>query len=723
MRSCEEIINEVEKYRQNFDKAIIKKAYEFAKKKHEGQFRKSGEPFFSHPAEVAYILAKMRMDIPTIVAGLLHDTVEDTDATVQEIESEFGREIALIVEGVTKIEKYEFASKEEQDAESFRKLLLSSIGDIRVIMVKLADRLHNMRTLFSLSRERQIKMARETIDIYAQLAGRLGMYKLKSELEDLSFMYLEPERYKEIEEKVRKKKKKIASQMEKIINVLSKRLEEEGIKARISWRFKHLYSIYRKMLRKGIPFEEVYDIAGIRVITDSVENCYRILGIINSLWRPMPGRLKDYIVNPKPNNYRSLHTTVVVDKKQFVEFQIRTEEMHKEAEMGIAAHWVYKEGSRFSESEAKRIEWFRELLECARNQKNTKDFLESIKGELYEDYIYAITPKGDVITLPAGATPVDFAYKIHTSVGHRCKQAKVDGRIVPLDYRLKSGEVVEIITGKKEDPKERWLTFVRTSKARNAIRSFLRRKENEQAKKLGEKLVEKHLRKLLGKTVSELYDMEHELSEKLSSLGFKSLEQAFIDVGYRKIHEETLVRKLFGLSAPSTKKSKKAQAQKEAELAIEELRGVSIKFANCCYPIPGDEIVGIVETGKGIFIHTSDCVRARQIMEVNPDRVLKFSKSAFKADGKLYQAKIRVSANDRVGLLRDVSDAIASTGTSILSNRTITMPSTGKAVIDCVVSVRDIQHLEKVMNAIRAIKDVINVKRIKRRAPKKSRRT
>ena len=711
MRSCKEIIEKVKEYRDSFDEEQIVKAYEFAKKKHEGMFRKSGEPFFSHPAEVAYILAELRMDVPTIVAGLLHDTVEDTDTTLEEIEKEFGKEVAFIVKGVTKLEGYHFTSKEERDAESFRNLLISLAEDIRVLIVKLADRLHNMRTLDSMPPESQQRNAKETLSIYAPLANRLGMYRIKNELEDLSLKYLDPEAYKEIERKVKEKKKKILPYLEEVIETVKEKLKENNLEGEIQWRIKHIYGIYRKMVTKNIPFEEVYDVAGIRIITNTVADCYQTLGIIHSLWIPVPGRIKDYIATPKPNMYQSLHTTVVGPKGQFIEFQIRTWEMHQIAEMGIAAHWKYKEGGGvLSEAEKERFIWLRNLLEWVKEEKDPREFIESVKSDLYGEEVYVFTPKGDLKTLPVGSTPVDFAYAIHTSVGHRCKAAKVNGKLVPLNYTLQSGDRVEIITGNEERPSRDWLNFVKTSKARNAIKNFLRKEENERAKKLGESLLDKAIRKLSEKSLNTLKEKE-DFTEILSSLGYSNLDSALIDIGYCRLDPEKLARRLLRIPVEAEKKKRKARTPKETVgIKVDGIDNVMVSLAECCHPLPGDEVVGVVNSGKGIVIHTANCIVAKQIAESAPGKVVNVD---FQPSERVYNAKIRVSVEDRPGMLANVSSVIAKFKINI-TYVGVRRSSSGRAVMDFIVQVRSREELEKVLRSIKNIKGVIAAKRIYR---------
>ena len=710
MRSCKEIIEKVKEYRDSFEEDQICKAYEFAKKKHEGQFRKSGEPYFTHPAEVAYILAELRMDVPTIIAGLLHDVVEDTNTTVEEIEKEFGKEVAFIVKGVTKLEGFHFSSKEERDAESFRNLLISLAEDIRVLIVKLADRLHNMRTMDSMKPESQKRNAKETLTIYAPLANRLGMYRLKNELEDLSLKYLDPETYRELERKVREKKRKILPYLEEIIETVREKLKENGLKGDIQWRLKHIYGIYRKMVTKGIPFEEVYDVAGIRVITETVGDCYQILGIIHSLWIPVPGRIKDYIATPKPNMYQSLHTTVVGPKGQFIEFQIRTHEMHQVAEMGIAAHWKYKEGGGvLTEAEKERFIWLRNLLEWVKEEKNYQEFIETVRNDLYGEDIYIFTPKGDLKTLPVGSTPVDFAYAIHTSIGHRCKAAKVNGKLVPLNYTLQSGDKVEIITGNEERPSRDWLTFVKTSKARNSIKNFLRKEENERAKKLGESLVDKVIRKLSDKSLNSIRE-EEDIENTLKSLGYSNLDSALADVGYGKLDAEKLARKLLKLPVETEKKKRKRKRAGDVSgIKVDGIDNVMVSLGTCCHPLPGDKVIGIVNSGKGIVIHTANCIVAKQIADSAPGKLVRVD---FLPSDKVYNAKIRVSVEDKPGMLANISSAIAKLKINIASVQTKSI--SGRAILDFIVQVKSRDELQKVIQTIKNVKGVLTVKRIHR---------
>jgi GTP pyrophosphokinase len=718
MRSCKEIIEKVREYRTDFNEELIEKAYRFAKEKHEGQFRKSGEPFFAHPAEVAYILADLKMDVPTIVAGLLHDTVEDTDATFEEIEREFGKEVAFIVRGVTKLEGYKFNSKEEADAESFRNLLISLAEDIRVLIVKLADRLHNMRTLQHMKRESQLRNAKETLTIYAPLANRLGMYRLKNELEDLSLKYLDPEAYREIERKVKEKKKKILPYLEGVIERVKEELRKNGIEGDIQWRIKHIYGIYKKMVTKGIPFEEVYDVAGIRVITDTVANCYQVLGIIHSVWTPVPGRIKDYIAVPKPNMYQSLHTTVVGPKGQFIEFQIRTWKMHQVAEFGIAAHWKYKEGGgNLSESEKERFLWLRNLLEWVKEEKDPKEFIDSVRTDLYNENIYVFTPKGDIKTLPVGATPVDFAYAIHTSVGHRCKAAKVNGKLVPLNYRLQSGDRVEIITGNEERPSRDWLSFVKTSKARHAIRSFLRKLENERALKVGENLLNKAVRKLSEKSLDTL-KTEAGFFEKLRSLGYASLDSLLVDLGFGKLDPDSVAKKLLGLTVTEVKKKKRSSPSPSAvAITVDGVDNVAVSLAKCCHPLPGDRVVGVVNTGEGIVIHTENCVVARQVAESAPGKIVRVN---FLPSDKVYPAKVRVSVEDRPGMLAAITAAISKHDINIRDVKTKIV--SGRGVLDFVLEVKSREELQQVINSIKGVKGVITAKRIVRETLSKRRK-
>lgn len=705
MKTLEDIKNEIGKYRNNFNENILEKAYYFAQKKHEGQVRKSGEPFFSHPTEVAFILAQKKMDTETIAAGLLHDVLEDTDTTYEELEKEFGKEIAFLVEGVTKLHKYHFKNKEEHKAESFRKMLLSMAKDIRVLIIKLADRLHNMRTLEYMKKEKQKEIAYETLNIYAPLAGRLGMYGIKNELEDLSLKYINPKIYEKIKKLREEKIKKVLPYFQQIIEKVKKELEKNNIPAEITWRFKHIYGIYRKMLLRNIPFEEVYDVIGIRIITDTVTNCYVSLGIVHSLFPPIPGRLKDYIANPKNNLYQSLHTTVLGPEGQFIEFQIRTHKMHEVAENGIAAHWIYKEKSKTDKEELQRFNWLRELLNLIKEEKNPKEIFSHIQSNIFDDVVYVFTPKGEVIELPYGATALDFAFAIHTELGLKCKGIKVNGKIVPLDYILSSGDKVQVIKGKNYKVNASWLRIVKTSKARQAIRSFLRKQQAEKAIEFAKKLLEKHLNyhKL------SLSDFNKETLEKIAkSLGYAKFDSLLLDLGLNRISLEKILNEFLPKEKNLEKKSKdflKAQSK----LEVEEIDNIVVKFSKCCYVLPGDDIVGLVKTGKAIFLHFKDCPIVKQMEEKDPDRIIKVN---LKPGNRKFRAVIRVFGVDRPGLLADITNRISKKGINILMSMTKT--KLGSAVLDFIVEVKSKEEIDNLISSLTSVEGVKNVKRIRR---------
>jgi len=706
LKTLDEIKEEIRKHRKNFDEKLIEKAYHFAQKKHEGQFRKSGEPFFSHPTEVAYILAQRKMDTETIAAGLLHDVLEDTNTTYEELEREFGKEIAFLVEGVTKLHKYHFKSKEEHKAESFRKMLLSMAQDIRVLIIKLADRLHNMRTLEFMRKEKQKEIAYETLNIYAPLAGRLGMYGIKNELEDLSLKYLNPDIYEKIKALRDEKIKKVLPYFEEIIKKVREKLKRNNVPAEITWRFKHIYGIYRKMVLKNVPFDEVYDIIGIRVITDTITNCYITLGLIHSLYPPIPGRLKDYIANPKSNLYQSLHTTVLGPKGQFIEFQIRTKKMHEVAENGIAAHWIYKEGNKSLQEELKRFNWLKELLNIIKEEKNPKEFFNQVTSNIFDDTIYVFTPKGDVIELPYGATALDFAFAIHTELGLKCKGIKVNGKIVPLDYTLSSGDKVVVLKDKNYKAHASWLRIVKTSKARQAIRSFLRKQQAEKAIEFAKKLLEKHL------SYHKLHfsDFPEENLENIAKkLGYAKFESLLLDLGLGRISLEKILKEFLPRSEKEDKKEDKKELSQDKPLEIEEIDNIVVKFSKCCYVLPGDEIVGVIKTGNAIFLHFPDCPVVKQIEEKDPNRIIKVR---LKPSNKRYKAVLRVLGADRPGLLADITQNISKKGVNIIMS--ITKTKFGSAVLDFIVEVKNKEELENLISSIKSIEGVKNVKRIRR---------
>ncbi|WP_457638944.1 RelA/SpoT family protein [Persephonella sp.] len=708
---ADELIERLD-YLKEEDIEEIKQTVDFIVKKHEGQLRKSGEPYYIHPIEAAKTLAELKLDKTSIIAALLHDVVEDTDTTLEEIKEKFGETVAKIVDGVTKIGKYKFQSKEEAEAENFRKMIVSMAEDIRVILVKLADRLHNIRTLDPLPEEKRKRIAKETLDIYAPLAARLGLWKIKSELEDRSFMYTNPEEYKKITTYIAESKTKQEKFLkEEIVPKIEEILKEHNINAEIHYRTKHIYSIYEKTLRKGVSLSDIYDIYGIRILVDSVKDCYLTLGLIHSTWAPVPGRFKDYISLPKSNMYQALHTTVVGPGGKFVEIQIKTHQMHKIAEEGIAAHWRYKGGKYLSEKDLDSFAWLRNLLESVR-ENSSSELISSVKNDLANEEVFVFTPKGDLIKLPFGATPVDFAYAIHTQVGHRTAGAKINGKLVPLDTKLKNGDVVEIITAKYHKPSRDWLNFVVTSKARTNIRQYLSRLERRRLLKFGEKLLDKFLRKL-GKKTSEL--TEEEKKKLLERFSFKSFEEFVIAVGEGKLSPNKVFRFLRGDTGKTKSSSagEKSAKDKDVVIEVDGISNILSTIAKCCCPIPGDEIVGVIVKGKGISIHSQQCPNIEKVISSEPEKVIS---AVWKTDNikNTFPASIRVITEDKPGLLAEVSSAIASTKTNI-SGANVKTRRDGKAVIDLKVSVKNLEHLQKIINLVSSIKGVESVSRVCRK--------
>ncbi len=705
-KSLEELLDKVS-YLSEKDRKEIKDAAEYIIKKHEGQYRKSGEPYYIHPIEAAKILAELKLDKTTIVAGLLHDVVEDTDTPLEEIAEKFGDDVALIVDGVTKISKYKFTSKEEAEAENFRKMLVSMAKDIRVILVKLADRLHNVRTLQYLPEHKQKRIAKETLDIYAPLAARLGLWKIKSELEDTSFRFFNPEEYKRISTYVAHSKSVQEKFLkEDVVPKIKEALEKHGIKAEIQYRTKHIYSIYEKTIRKNISLSDIYDIYGIRILVKDVKDCYLTLGIIHSLWPPVPGRFKDYISLPKSNMYQALHTTVITEKGKFVEIQIKTYDMHKVAEEGIAAHWRYKGGKYLSEKDLQSFTWLRNVLESLKEEKS-KEIISSIKHDIASDEIFVFTPKGDLIKLPVGATPVDFAYHIHTQVGHKTAGAKVNGRIVPLDTKLKNGDVVEIITAKINKPSRDWLKFVVTTKAKTNIRQYLAKQERKRLLKFGEKLLNKFLKKI-DKNINSL--TEEEKKKLLDRFNYKSFEDFLISVGEGRISPQKIIKTLRGIPEKTKSSSSSETVEKDVAVEVDGISNILTTIAKCCCPIPGDDIVGIILKGKGISIHTKTCPNIQHIIENEPERVISavWKESNLKP---IFPAYVRVISEDKPGLLAEMSAAIASTKTNISSAKIRTRRD-GKAVNDFKVNVKDIEHLNRIISNLKKVKGVDSVSRI-----------
>jgi GTP pyrophosphokinase len=710
-----DILDKVSAYNPSADHNLIRKAYVYCAKVHQGQTRLSGEPYIIHPMEVAGLLADLKLDVPSIVTGFLHDTIEDTLATSEDLTRMFGAEVSALVDGVTKISKINFKTKEESQAENFRKMLLAMAIDIRVILVKLADRLHNMRTLEFQDETKQRRIARETMDIYAPIANRLGISWVKVELEDLSFRYLHPEIYFDLVKKISQKKQEREAFVEEAKAIITDKLAFYGIKGEVSGRSKHLYSIYRKMEKRSVEFEEIYDLIAVRVLVEDVRECYEVLGVIHSAWKPIPGRFKDYIAMPKGNMYQSLHTTVIGPQGDRMEVQIRSHEMHSVADAGIAAHWKYKEGKGYDEKEVKRFAWLRQLLEWQQDLQDSKEFMDSVKVELFTEEVYVFTPKGDVKGYPKGSTPIDFAYSVHTDIGHRCVGAKVNGKLVPLKYELKNGDIVEVITSPHHTPSKDWLKIVKSSRARNKIRAWIKIEERKRSIVLGREFCEKDFRRY--SINLQKIQKSGEFKKIAAEFGYAADEDLLAAVGYGKISSSQIIGKIL----PEEKLKERAEhKESRLESVINRLKGKSsgaveigglddvlVRFGKCCNPVPGDEIIGFITRGKGVTIHTADCQFA---MENDPERRVDVAWNKVKTAA--LPVKIRVLCHDVKGILATITVAITNCEANIASAHIqSTIDQRGENIFE--VNVTDLAHLQKVMNSLMKIKGVIKVERIK----------
>ena len=711
-----DILDKVSAYNPTADHNMIRKAYVYCAKVHQGQTRLSGEPYIIHPMEVAGLLADLKLDVPSIITGFLHDTIEDTLATAEDLARMFGSEVSTLVDGVTKISKIDFKTKEESQAENFRKMLLAMAIDIRVILVKLADRLHNMRTLEFQNELKQRRIARETMDIYAPIANRLGISWIKVELEDLSFRYLHPEIYFDLIKKISQKKQEREIFVEEAKSIISEKLEFYGIHGEISGRSKHLYSIYKKMEKRNVEFEEIYDLIAVRILVADIRECYEVLGVIHSAWKPIPGRFKDYIAMPKGNMYQSLHTTVIGPQGDRMEVQIRTHDMHSVADAGIAAHWKYKEGKGYDEKEVKRFAWLRHLLEWQQDLQDSKEFMDSVKVELFSEEVYVFTPKGDVKGYPKGSTPIDFAYSVHTDIGHRCVGAKVNGKLVPLKYELKNGDIVEVITSPHHSPSKDWLKIVKSSRARNKIRAWIKIEERKRSIVLGRDFCEKEFRRY--SINLQKIQKSGEFKKIAAEFGYAADEDLLAAVGYGKISASQIVGKIL----PNEKlKERSEHKESRLESIINKLKGKSsgtveigglddvlVRFGKCCNPVPGDEIVGFITRGKGVTVHTADCQFA---MESDPERSVDVAWNKVKT--AVLPVKIRVLCHDVKGILATITLAITNCEANIASAQIqSTIDQRGENIFE--VNVTDLAHLQKVMNALMKIKGVIKVERIKK---------
>jgi GTP pyrophosphokinase len=702
----QDIEEEVLKHHPGADISLIQKAYIFSAKAHEGQMRLSGEPYLSHPLEVGYILAQMGLGPVTVSCGLLHDTVEDTFASLDELDEYFGEEVTDIVNGVTKIGQLVFGDKLTQQAEYLRKMVLSMSHDIRVLLVKLADRVHNMRTLGHMESHKQKRIARETLDIYAPLAGRLGMFRLKAELEDLAFFYLEPEAYQQIQEGLIRKKGEREKYIQEVCQLLRDKLKEHGLTGEVSGRLKNHYSIYRKIQSQQISLDELHDILAFRIILNTVGECYEALGIIHHYFRPVPGRLKDYIGMPKANLYQSIHTTVIGPYGERMEVQIRTQEMHRVAEEGIAAHWSYKEKRPFREQDAQRFAWLRQMVDLQKDLTSPEDLLEGVRLELYPDEVYVFTPQGEVKELPRGSTPVDFAYSIHTEVGNSCVGAKVNGRMVALRYELQNGDTVEILTSPNQHPNRDWLQFVKTTKARAKIRQWLKATERAQSISLGKELLERELRKHgLQKLLKEGDDLR-KIGQELSLV---RLDDLFEAIGHGKYSAGQVVGRVLKSLAPEPEPPTELETKPPKELGpirIKGLQDLLIRLASCCQPIPGDPILGYITRGKGVTIHRADCPYLA--------RTESFRQIPAEWDGhqqNLYPANIQVVTVDKPGMLADITGALKAADVNV-TKASVETTADRRGIANFTVQVADQQHLDRVLASIKRLKEVISVRRV-----------
>ncbi len=709
----QDIVEEVQKFHPDSDTGLIEKAYIFSAKAHEGQLRLSGEPYMSHPLEVAFLLATMGLGPITVSCGLLHDTVEDSAATLDELDEFFGEEVTDIVNGVTKIGQLVFGDRQTQQAEYIRKMILSMSHDIRVLLVKLADRVHNMRTLGYMEPAKQKRIARETLEIYAPLAGRLGMFRLKAELEDLSFYYLEPEAYQQIQDGLARKKGALEKYNREMCQFLRDNLAEHHIKGEVSGRVKNLYSIYRKLQAQQITLDELYDLLAFRIIVDTVHECYETLGVIHAIFRPVPGRLKDYIGMPKGNMYQSIHTTVIGQGGERLEIQIRTWEMHRVAEEGIAAHWSYKERRAYHEKDAQRFSWLKQMVDLQKELKNPQELLEGVRLELYPDEVYVFTPTGDVKELPRGATLVDFAYAIHSEVGNRCSGAKVNGRMVPLRTELQNGDTVEITTSPHHHPSRDWLQFVKTTKARHKIRQWLKVAEREQSIALGKELLERELRKA-GASLQKLIKEGEELKKVVQEFSFRAIDDLLAAIGHGKVSPGQVSNRLFRSAAPAVEEvpafepAVKRGKEEPAGLKIKDLDDMLMRLANCCQPIPGDAIMGYITRGKGVTIHRADCP---YLASTETFRHIPAEWDGGGSPNKLYPVKIQVVTVDKPGLLADITSALKIADVNV-TKASVETTAENKGVAQFTIQVADQVHLEKVFGALKRLKEVISVRRM-----------
>ncbi|MDR3744501.1 MAG: bifunctional (p)ppGpp synthetase/guanosine-3',5'-bis(diphosphate) 3'-pyrophosphohydrolase [Acidobacteriaceae bacterium] len=729
------LLDEIHKNRPNDDLNIIRRAWEFCLAQHEGQKRASSEPYAVHPLEVAIVLAELKMDSTAIAAGLLHDAVEDTDVTTEEVEKLFGEQVAHIVEGVTKLEKIKFANREDHQAENIRKMLLAMVTDVRVVIIKLADRLHNMRTLEHLKPEKQQKIARETLDVYAPLAHRLGMGKLRGELEDLAFRYTDPIGYEQLSKQIESLREEGETFLQGVVKELEDKLAEHKIPGRVEWRIKRLYSIQQKLIDQKIPVDQVYDLLAVRVICQSVQDCYALLGLLHSIWRPVPGRIKDFIAMPRPNLYQSLHTTLIAPGGHQFEVQIRTEEMHRIAEEGIAAHWKYKASDTVSAKDEARLAWVRQLMEWQREMSDPNEFMSTLKIDLYPEEVYTFTPKGKVVVLPKDASPIDFAYAIHSQVGHATVGAKVNGRIVPLRTKLRNGDIVEITTQTGHAPSRDWLSFTKSSRARNKIKHWLNEHQRERAVEIGSKLLDREARKY--KIALSRY-READYDKIANEYGLTSQAELMASIGFGKYSARQILNKLDPGSTISTEPAaaegvvgntlnqmsdavKRVFFGKGSEsLQVEGQDDLLVYRARCCNPIRGEEIIGYVTRGKGVAVHARSCPNVQNLL-YESDRRIQVEWAPIPGDAgdvgapkaQTYPVKLTVLCDDRAGLLKEFTAIISDEGTNIRSSSSEATED-GDAVVDFVIETVDMRHLNRLVDKLRRVHGVHDVQRIQK---------
>lgn len=729
-KELQELIDKIKGYAQNADLSTIEKAYYFGKKAHEGQYRKSGEPYFIHPIAVANLLAEMELDIETIAAGLLHDVVEDTEYTYEDIQKEFGTEIADLVDGVTKLGQIKYQSKEETQAENLRKMFLAMAKDIRVILIKLADRLHNMRTLKYMSPEKAKSKAKETLEIYGGIAHRLGISMIKWELEDLALRYIDPDGYYDLVAKVSMKRSQREAYIEKIVQLLDKKFEEVNIPCEVYGRPKHFYSIYSKMQNKHKGFDEIFDLTAVRILVDNVKDCYAVLGMVHTLWTPIPGRFKDYIAMPKPNLYQSLHTTVIGPDGEPVEIQIRTKDMHNIAEYGIAAHWKYKEGkSSVKGNIEEKLQWLRQMMEWEKDLKDPQEFMDALKDDVFNSQVYVFTPKGDVVELPAGSTPIDFAYRVHTNVGNKCVGAKIDGRIVPIDYKLQNGTIVEILTSaNSQGPSRDWLNIVKTPNAKSRIRQWFRKERREENLDRGNELLEKEFKKYslpqkdpaIDKYMLQMAKKFNQPSveDLVATIGYGGIMVSQVIPKVRDYYEKEVkkvqkdkheLEELSKHNVSDTEYSKKRKKNAPQGIIVKGLDNILVRFAKCCNPLPGDEIVGYITKGRGVAVHRTDCPNANVDGDFFQNRLVEVSWAS--TTKSKFEAEVQVKCNDRKGIINDITHIVAMEKVS-LNGINARKGKDNIVTVNLLLEVDDIQELNLVMKKIRAIPGVEDIYRV-----------